>query len=190
LPSSPWPYSSARPPPAGTSRGITQRNGAAYVLPGFCIGRSSAPRAKPLPTAQPAFSRKHGTLTVPSTTRAISGSVAGVSSSRVIVNAGDLPSGSRSRRSRSPSAANARSRMCSIGPVVDARLATVKSHASTRPRRATPARSSARNTLRIAGRRALIALEFVRRLSRSARNANVGLIALPPAVFNRRSATT
>jgi hypothetical protein len=160
------------------------------VLPGFCSGSPSAPRAKPLPTAQPSFSRKHGTLTVPSITRAISSSVAGVSSSRVIVKAGDLPSGARSARSASPSAANAVSRMCSIGPVVDSRLATVKSHASRRSRRGISARRSARNTLRIAGRRALIALEFVRRLSRSARNANVGLIAFPPAVFSRRSATT
>jgi hypothetical protein len=122
--------------------------------------------------------------------RATSGSVGGVASSRVIANSGDVPAGWRSRRLGSARPSNASSRMCSIGPAVDRRLATVKSHASTRPRRATRARLSARNTFCIAGRRCSIARERVARRSRSARNANVGRIRLPDAVFRRRSATT
>ena len=59
---------------AAASRGTTQRKNAGYVLPGFWSGSPSAPRWKPAPTVQPAFSRKQGTVTVPSTTRAISGS--------------------------------------------------------------------------------------------------------------------
>ena len=143
-----------------------------------------------MPTAQPAFSRKHGTVTVPSTMRAISSSAGGVASSRVIANAGDRPSGLRSARFASPSALNAWSRMRSIGPAIDWRLATVKSQASTRSPRATPARASARNTFSIAGRRCRIAFERVACRSRSARNANFGAIGLPPPVLSRRRATT
>ena len=126
---------------------------------------------------------------MPETIRAISGS-AGVGVSAVIANAGERPSGFRSVRLRSPSAAKAWSRMCSIGPVVERRLATVKSQARTRFPRATPARRSGRKTLRIEARRALIAFEPVARRSRSARNPNVGAIARPDAVLSLRRATT
>ena len=115
---------------------------------------------------QPALWRKQGTATVPSMIRAISVSSGAVSSSLTIVNAGERPEGLRSARFASPSALNAVSRMCSIGPVSDARLATVKSQARSRFRRGIFALASDLKTRSIAGRRRSTAAEPVIRRSR------------------------
>ena len=80
--------------------------------------------------------------------------------------------------------------MCSMSPVVDSALATVKSQASTRFRRGTSARSSALKTRRIDFRRRSIDFERVRLPSRITRKANDGLIRLPAVVRRLRSATT
>ena len=127
---------------------------------------------------------------MPSTTRAISVSSGGADSFLTTVNAGESPCTSRSARSVSPSRAKAVSRMCSMSPVVDFALATVKSQATTRFPRGMSARLSALNTRRIDFRRRSIDFERVSLPSRMTRKANEGLMRLPDVVRRLRRATT
>ena len=80
--------------------------------------------------------------------------------------------------------------MCSMSPVVDSALATVKSQATTRFPRGMSARLSALNTRRIDFRRRSIDFERVSLPSRMTRKANEGLMRLPDVVRRLRRATT
>ena len=97
-PSRPWPKMSGR---AGrralAARGTRQMSRASRVLPSRRTGRPRRSSAKREPVGQPGWSRKQGTVTVPSTRRATFASCSGVNSvTRVTRKGGAAPSTRRS----------------------------------------------------------------------------------------------